>query len=97
MTSAGGFQGNIEEWGWPVVDTAEPEGVRPVRGYVTIFKRTTKETGSAHFTIHFADADGRPLQGLDAADLEIFYGAALAALTEMGLREELLPAGDIVR
>jgi hypothetical protein len=95
-----GFQGTTDEWRYPVVSTYEPKGVRVPHGYVTILKHSTKEAGSARFSIHLSDSEGRPIQGLNIEDFWMFYDAARAALDEMGLQEHGAPrdiVGDIIR
>ena len=103
MTS--GFQARTTEWMWPVVATAEPEGVRVARGYVTILEHETGEESPCSFRVMFSDAEGRPLQSLPLEDLDIFYDAAYAAFQEMDLDLDFLPphvvstppVGDIIR
>lgn len=102
MTS--GFQARTDEWRWPVVATAEPEGVRVARGYVTVLTRAGAQEPCS-FRVMFSDAEGRLLQSLPLEDLDIFYDAAYAAFAEMDIDLEDLPThvvstppvGDIIR
>ena len=73
------------EYRWGVVNSAEPVGIRAVRGYVTILERRNAADGPLGYHILFFDADGLPIQNFLAEDFSLFTSAAYLAWKELGL------------
>lgn len=100
MTS--GFQSLTKIRQWPVVDAREPEGIRVIRGYITIIEQLTEGGAPLSLRVVYLDSEGRPFQSLDIEDVDIFYDAANAVLVEMGYSHAVQATsrpivGDIIR
>ena len=71
---------------YPVVDTHEPEGVRPVRGFVAAaVTHTDTGNGASAGDLHisFLDADHHQLNSLTAEQVPLFMSAARLVLEEL--------------
>lgn len=73
------------EYRWGIVATAEPVGIRAVRGYVSILERRNAVDGPLGYHILFFDADGLPIQSFLAEDFPLFTSAAYLAWKSLGL------------
>ena len=73
------------EYRWGIVAADEPNGVRSIRGFVTVLEFCTPSGASLSYHLVFFDGDGRPLDRFEVDDFRLFACAAGLALEELGL------------
>lgn len=92
------FRGVRLEWRWPVVASAEPAGVRTIRGYVVVVMERPNYAETAPidsawrvpaadstWAVSFLDSEERSIYAFESDEFWVFAGAAARALSALGL------------